>query len=229
MKIEVWSDIMCPFCYIGKRNFETALAQIPYKDDIKVIWRGFQLDENLSKDEPISTIEYLKTRINITEEQIEQMFSRLNEKGKAVGIEFNQKIAKTINTGDAHRLIAFAQSKDKGSEAKEALFKAYFTDGKNIADYDTLAEIGAEIGLNKTEVSEMLNSDAFVFDVASDILDARGLQISSVPFFAIDRMYALSGAQSVEYFTSAIKQAYEKHYVTSEDSSADSCGIEGNC
>lgn len=229
MKIEVWSDIMCPFCYIGKRSFETALAQIPYKEDIKVIWRGFQLDENLSKDEPISTIEYLKTRKNITEEQIEQMFSRLNEMGKAVGIEFNQKTAKTVNTGDAHRLIAFAQTKDKGSEAKEALFKAYFTDGKNIADYDTLAEIGAEIGLNKTEVSEMLNSDAFVFDVASDILDARGLQISSVPFFAIDRMYALSGAQSVEYFTSAITQAYEKHYLTNEDSTTDACEIDGNC
>ena len=133
MKIEVWSDIMCPFCYIGKRSFETALAQIPYKEDIKVIWRGFQLDENLSKDEPISTIEYLKTRKNITEEQIEQMFSRLNEMGKAVGIEFNQENAKTINTGDAHRLIAFAQTKEKGTEAKEALFKAYFTDGKNIA------------------------------------------------------------------------------------------------
>ena len=229
MKIEVWSDIMCPFCYIGKKNFETALSQIPYKDDINVIWRGFQLDENLSKDEPISTVEYLKTRKNISEEQIKEMFSRLDEMGKAVGINFNQENAKTVNTGNAHRLIAFAQTKGKGSEAKEALFKAYFTDAKNIADYDVLAEIGSEIGLNKTEVSEMLNSDAFVFDVASDILDARGLQIASVPFFAIDRKYALSGAQSVEYFKSAITQAYEKHYLTNDDSTADACGIDGNC
>ena len=229
MKIEVWSDIMCPFCYIGKKNFETALSQIPYKDDINVIWRGFQLDENLSKDEPISTVEYLKTRKNISEEQIKEMFSRLDEMGKAVGINFNQENAKTVNTGNAHRLIAFAQTKGKGSEAKEALFKAYFTDAKNIADYDVLAEIGSEIGLNKTEVSEMLNSDAFVFDVASDILDARGLQIASVPFFAIDRKYALSGAQSVEYFKSAITQAYEKHYLTNDDFTADACGIDGNC
>ena len=229
MKIEVWSDIMCPFCYIGKRNFETALAQIPFKDDIKVIWRGFQLDENLSKDQPISTIDYLKSRKNISEEQIELLFSRLKEMGKEVGIQFNQENAKTVNTGDAHRLIAFAQTKDKGSEAKEVLFKAYFTDAKNIADYDTLAEIGTEIGLNKAEVLEMLNSDAFVFDVASDILDARNLQISSVPFFAIDRMYALSGAQSVEYFSSAITQAYEKHYVSNQDSSTDTCEVGGNC
>ena len=229
MKIEVWSDVMCPFCYIGKKNFEEALAQIPYKDDINVIWRGFQLDENLSKDEPISTIEYLKSRKGIAEEQIQQMFSRLNVMGKEIGIEFNQENAKTVNTGNAHRLIAFAQTKGKGFLAKEALFKAYFTDAKNVADFDVLAQIGEEIGLNKTEVAEMLNSDAFVFDVASDILDARNLQITSVPFFAIDRKYALSGAQSVEYFKSAITQAYEKHYLNNDQSSSETCAVDGNC
>jgi len=229
MKIEIWSDIMCPFCYIGKKNFEKALAEIPYKNDIKVVWHSFQLDENLSKDEPISTIEYLKTRKNISEEQINEMFTRLNTMGAESGIVFNQENAQVVNTGDAHRLIAFAQTKDKGSEAKEALLKAYFTEGKNVADFNILAELGAEIGLNKTEVLEMLNSDAFVFDVASDILDARGLGITSVPFFAIDRMYAISGGHSVDYFKSAITQAYEKHYGNDNGASASACDVDGNC
>lgn len=229
MKIEIWSDIMCPFCYIGKKNFEKALSEIPYKNDIQVIWRSFQLDDNLSKKESISTIEYLKSRKNIEENQIEEMFSRLNVMGKEAGIDFHQDTAKVVNTGDAHRLIAFAHTKGKGTEAKEALLYAYFTAGENVADYDALAIIGEKIGLVKTEVLEMLNSDAFVFEVAGDILDARALGVSSVPFFAIDRKYALSGAQSVEYFMSAITQAYEKHYITEDDSTVDTCGIDGNC
>ena len=226
MKIEIWSDVMCPFCYIGKKNFETALEQIPYKDNIEVIWKSYQLDSDLSKIEPTEAKEYFEKK-GYSLEQVEASKARLNEMGAVYGITFNQGNI-MINTGDAHRLIQFAQTKGLGSEAEEALFKAYFTDNKNVADFDTLAEIATTIGLNKTEVSEMLNSDAFVFDVASDVLDARNIGVTGVPFFVIDRKYALSGAQPVEYFVSALTQAYEKDHLTAASDEGASCDVDGN-
>lgn len=229
MKIEIWSDVMCPFCYIGKKHFEQALEKIPYKNNIQVEWKSFQLDQDLSKDEPMDTMSYLTTRKGINAEQLAGMNARLNEMGTAAGITFNQDQAKVVNTSDAHRVIHFAQTQGKANEAEEALFKAYFTDGKNVADYDVLAEIGEEIGLNKTEVKAMLDSDAYVFDVASDVLDARNIGVSGVPFFVIDRKYALSGAQPVAYFVSALTQAYEKDHLNNQGTEGDSCTVDGNC
>lgn len=226
MKIEIWSDVMCPFCYIGKKNFETALAQIPYKDKIQVIWKSYQLDSDLSKVEPINPKEYFDKK-GFSEEQIKQSKIRLNEMGAPFGITFNEGNI-MINTGEAHRLIQFAQTKGLASEAEEALFKAYFTDNKNVADFDTLATIAEEIGLNKTETLEMLNSDAFVFDVASDVLDGRNIGVTGVPFFVVDRKYALSGAQPVEYFVSALTQAYEKDHLDAFSHNGDACDIDGN-
>ena len=227
MKIEIWSDVMCPFCYVGKKHFEAALEQIPYKDNIKVEWKSFQLDQDLSKVEPIDAKDYFAKK-GYAEDQVAGMKVRLQEMGNAAGIQFNEGNI-MINTGEAHRLIQFAQSKGLGNEAEEALFKAYFTDNKNVADYDTLVEIGTEIGLNKTEVSEMLQSDAFVFEVASDILDGRNIGVTGVPFFVIDRKYALNGAQPVEYFVSALTQAYEKDHLSNEADNGASCDVDGNC
>lgn len=226
MKIEIWSDVMCPFCYIGKKNFETALAQIPYNDKIQVFWKSYQLDADLSKTEPTEAKDYFEKR-GYSLEQVEASKSRLNELGEAYGISFNEGNI-MINTGDAHRLIQFAQTKGLASEAEEALFKAYFTENKNVADYETLAEIGSEIGLNKTETLEMLNSDAFVFEVASDVLDARNIGVTGVPFFVIDRKYALSGAQPVEYFVSALTQAYEKDHFDASANDGTACDVDGN-
>lgn len=227
MKIEIWSDVMCPFCYIGKKHFEQALEQIPYKNQIKVEWKSFQLDQDLSKAEPIDAKDYFAKK-GYAQEQVEGMKVRLQEMGNAAGITFNEGNI-MINTGDAHRLIQFAQSKGLGSEAEEALFKAYFTDNKNVADFDTLEEIGEEIGLNKTEVSQMLQSDAFVFEVASDILDGRNIGVTGVPFFVIDRKYALNGAQPVEYFVSALTQAFEKDHLNTSSNDGASCDVNGEC
>ncbi|MDM1071827.1 DsbA family oxidoreductase [Empedobacter brevis] len=228
MKIEIWSDVMCPFCYIGKKHFEQALEQISYKENIEVEWKSFQLNPDLSKTEITSVNDYLIQAKGISEEQVIAMNNQLAEMGKTVGIDFQQQHSKVINTGDAHRLIHFAQAKGQGSEAEEILFKAYFTEGKNIADTETLAELGEEIGLNKTEILDMLNSDENVFEVASDILDARNIGVSGVPFFVIDRKYAISGAQAVEYFVSALTQAYEKDHLKDAENGA-SCDVEGNC
>lgn len=228
MKIEIWSDIACPFCYIGKKNFEAALAQIPYSDKITVNWKSFQLDQNLSKTEPVDIMEYFKTNKGISEEQYLGMKAQLTEMGTAAGITFNEENV-MINTGDAHRLIQFAKTKGKANEVEEALFYAYFTENRNIADFDTLGTIAEEIGLNKLETIEMLHSDAFVFDVASDVLEARGIGVTSVPFFVIDRKYALKGAQQVEYFVSALTQAYEKDHLSNEADNGASCDVDGNC
>ena len=228
MKIEIWSDIMCPFCYIGKKHFEQALEQIPYKDKIEIEWKSFQLNPDLSKTEITTVNDYLVEAKGISEEQVSAMHNQLAEMGKAVGVDFQQQNSKVVNTGDAHRLIHLAQTNGKGSEAEERLFKAYFTEGKNVADYEVLAELGEDIGLSKTEVLEMLNSDANVFEVASDILDARNIGVSGVPFFVIDRKYALSGAQPVEYFVSALTQAYEKDHLDQPQNGA-SCDVDGNC
>ena len=228
MKIEIWSDVMCPFCYIGKKHFEQALEQISYKENIEVEWKSFQLNPDLSKTEITSVNDYLIQAKGISEEQVIAMNNQLAEMGKTVGIDFQQQHSKVINTGDAHRLIHFAQAKGQGSEAEERLFKAYFTEGKNIADTETLAELGEEIGLNKTEILDMLNSDENVFEVASDILDARNIGVSGVPFFVIDRKYAISGAQPVEYFVSALTQAYEKDHLKDAENGA-SCDVGGNC
>lgn len=225
MKIEIWSDVMCPFCYIGKKNFELALEQIPYKDKIQVIWKSYQLDSDLSKEEPADAKAYFDKK-GISEEQLAASKIRLNEMGAAVGVTFNEGNI-MINTGDAHRLIQFAQTKGLGSEAEEALFQAYFTANQNVADYAVLAEVGEEIGLVKAEVLAMLDSDAFVFDVASDVLDGRNIGVTGVPFFVIDRKYALSGAQPVEYFVSALTQAYEKDHLPNQ-AQGDACGIDGN-
>ncbi len=228
MKIEIWSDVMCPFCYIGKKHLEQALEQIPYQDKIQVEWKSFQLNPDLSKTETMSMEEYLVNSKGISNEQVEAMNNQLTEMGKTVGINFDLQNSKIINTGDAHRLIHFAHSKGKAAEAEERLFKAYCTEGKNVADYEVLAELGEEIGLNKTEVTEMLNSDAYVFEVASDVLDARNIGVASVPFFVLDRKYSISGAQPVEYFISALTQAYEKDHLSTPTSGA-SCDIDGNC
>ena len=153
MKIEIWSDVMCPFCYIGKKHFEQALTQIPYQDKIEVEWKSYQLNPDLSKTEITSVDEYLIQAKGISQEQVSAMHNQLAEMGKPVGIDFQQQNSKVVNTGDAHRLIHFAQANGKGSEAEERLFKAYFTEGKNVADYEVLAELAEEIGLNKLVIT----------------------------------------------------------------------------
>ena len=229
MKIEIWSDVMCPFCYIGKKHFEQALDKIPYKNNIEIEWKSFQLNPDLPKNEITSVEEYLVKAKGISEEQVAAMNNQLAELGKSVGIDFQQQNSKVVNTGDAHRLIHFAQANGKGSEIEEQLFEAYFTEGKNVADHEVLATIGEKIGLNKTEILEMLNSDAYVFDVASDILDARNIGVSGVPFFVIDRKYSISGAQPVDYFVSALTQAFEKDHANNSSPNNASCDVDGNC
>ena len=212
MKIEIWSDIMCPFCYIGKRHFEVAKAQVAFRDEIEVVWKSFQLDPTLPTETNGETVEdYLIKRKGMTKEQTQGMLQQITERGKAVGITFNQEKSIPVNTFQAHRLIHFAQENGLASQMEEALFKAYFTNAKNIGNLEVLAELAVSIGLDKNETLEYLVSDKGADAVRADITEAQKLSVGGVPFFVIDRTYAISGAQPVSTIAQTLRQAYAEN------------------
>lgn len=231
MKIEIWSDIMCPFCYIGKKHFEEAVEHLPFKNNINIIWKSFQLDPTLEQgNNTISATEYLMTRKGISKQYVEQMLSDISNRGAEVGIEFNQDISKVTNTFLAHRLIQFAQSKGKANEIEERLFKAHFTLGENVGEINTLLNISEEIGLDRNEVEQVLNSNQYSNEVESDIIEAQKLGIRGVPFFVIDRKYGISGAQPVELFKETLEKAYEEGSLKFEmqnTTNSNSCDADG--
>lgn len=231
MKVEIWSDVMCPFCYVGKKNFENALVQLPFADKIEVEWKSFQLDPDLPVEGlDMSTKDYLAQRKGMPAAQIQGMMDNLQQAGNAVGIDFKQDQSIPVNTIRAHRLIHFAQAQGKGNEAEEALFLAHFTNGKNVGDIEVLVAIAQEIGLNAEEARTFLISDAQLEEVNADIAEARTLGVSGVPFFVLDRKYGVSGAQPTEAFVEALTQAYQESQPKFEmkgGSDAGACGPEG--
>ncbi|MGC4034416.1 MAG: DsbA family oxidoreductase [Chitinophagaceae bacterium] len=234
MKIDIWSDIMCPFCYIGKRKLETALNDFSGKEHVEIIWHSFQLDPYIAHQPGKDLYSYLSERKGISIEHSMQLHDQLAESARQNGLEYNFDKAVIANSFDAHRLIQLAKTYNLGDAAEERIFRAYFTEGKNISDSLTLAELGVEIGLDKDEVIQMLNSDAFSKEVKNDITRATEFGIRGVPFFILNGKYAISGAQPVETFQSAIRLSYsewEKENglieVTGENKSV--CSTEGNC
>jgi predicted DsbA family dithiol-disulfide isomerase len=210
MKIEIWSDVMCPFCYIGKRRFETALDKFKYKDEVEIIWKSFQLNPQMKTDPGKSINQYLADIKDWPLEQAESMNERVTQMAKAEGLHYDFDNAIVANSFDAHRLIQFAKSHRKGAEAEERLFKAYFSEGKNTADLSTLTQLGTEIGLNKYELEKMLAGNEFAKEVQNDIREAQQLNINAVPFFVIDRKYGISGAQQTETFLEALNKSKEE-------------------
>lgn len=208
MQVEIWSDIMCPFCYIGKRKFETALSQFDGHDDVEVIWKSFQLDPNQPTLPDKSIYEYLSERKGMSVEQAHQMIGQITMRAEQVGLTFNFDTAVTANSFDAHRLLHLAQEAGKQDETKEALLSAYFTEGKNIADAGTLTQIGEKVGLDAGRVNAMLQSDEYTDDVQHDIYESRQLGVQGVPFFVLNRKYAVSGAQESDTFLGALQTAH---------------------
>ncbi len=231
MKVEIWSDVMCPFCFVGKKHFESALEQLPFKDNIQVEWKSYQLDPTLPVEGAnMSTKEYLVNRKGMPMEQIEGMLAHLQQAGSAVGIDFRQDIAVPVNTFRAHRLSHFAQKAGKGNEMEEALFLAHFTEGKNVGDIEVLATLAETIGLNKAEVKAFLETEEQTDEVQKDIQEAQAIGVSGVPFFVLDRKYGVSGAQPVEAFVEALTQAYQEskpQFEMKGNQDAGACGPEG--
>ncbi len=211
MKVEIWSDVMCPFCYIGKRKFEKALEQFPQKNDIEIVWKSFQLDPTTVTDPNLNTIEHLAHKKGWSKEQANETIAHVTGIAKQVDLSFHFDKAVVANSFDAHRLSHLAKKYGKQNELEEKLFSAYFTEGKNTADHDSLLQIGIEIGLDKTEVSELLKSNQYAEEVEQDIYESQQVGVRGVPFFVLDRKYAVSGAQESSTFLQALTKSYEEH------------------
>jgi predicted DsbA family dithiol-disulfide isomerase len=207
MEVKIWSDVRCPFCYIGKRKFEAALEQLQEKDKVKITWKSFQLDPTLETRADVNSIDYFVEAKGVSKEQARQMFSGATQMAKEVGLNFNLEDSVLANSFRAHKLIQMAKSKDLGDEIEEALFKAHFEDAKNIDNPEDLVEIAASIGMNAAEVKQMLESDDFDYEVKQDEMEARNIGVTGVPFFVFDDRYAVSGAQPTEAFLQTLEKA----------------------
>ncbi|MUT67943.1 DsbA family oxidoreductase [Paenibacillus sp. NEAU-GSW1] len=210
MKIEVWSDFACPFCYIGKRRLEGALEQFAHRDDIEVEFRSFELDPNAKRDVDYDVNDMLANKYGMTREQAQANNRQLTEQARTLGLDYHMDEIKLTNTFDAHRLTHLAAKYGKREAMAERLLKAYFTDSKHLGDQETLADLAAEVGLDRAEALKALQSEDFSQEVRADEQEASQIGVRGVPFFVIDRKYAVSGAQPSEVFLQAISQAYQE-------------------
>jgi predicted DsbA family dithiol-disulfide isomerase len=210
MKVEIWSDVMCPFCYIGKRKFEHALKEFGGEDEVKVEWKSFQLNPAMKTVAGKNINQYLAEIKGWTIEQAKEMNERVSAMAREVGLNYDFDKAVVANSFDAHRLIQFAKKNHKGDLAEEALFKAYFIDGKNTADHETLLQLGKEIGLDETELKKLLSGTDFANEVRADMEEANEIGVRGVPFFVFDRKYAVSGAQPSEVFLKTMQKVSEE-------------------
>ena len=210
MKLEIWSDIACPWCYVGKRRFERALASFPERDSVEVIWRSFELDPNAPAVQRESSTELLARKYRLPLERAAEMNANMTAQGAKEGIEFDFDRVRMGNTFDAHRLIHFAASHGQRGEMVERLFRAYFTEGAALGDRDVLVGLAADVGLDGDAARAQLGSGAFAEAVRADEARARAFGITGVPFFAIDERYGISGAQAPEVILGALQQAWSE-------------------
>jgi predicted DsbA family dithiol-disulfide isomerase len=235
MKVEIWSDYMCPFCYIGKRKFEAALDRFSNKKDIEVVYRSFELDPDSKRDASHDVHEMLASKYGMSRERAESMNRDVTAQAQAVGLAYHFDTMILTNTFDAHRLSHFAARYGKMHEMTEALLKAYFTDSKHIGDHETLAALAAEVGLDQAEAAGMLGGDEFTSEVRADEQEAVNLGVRGVPFFVINRKYAVSGAQPSEVFLDALQKAWDEDrpltVLNGSDSSStvDEACVDGVC
>ncbi len=200
MKVEIWSDVMCPFCYIGKRRFEQALALFPGRDAVTIEWKSFQLDPDAKTIPDKSVNEYLAERKGWSLDYTRRVQAQVTAMAKEAGLVYDFDKAVVANSFDAHRLSHLAKRHGRQDAMEERLFQAYFTEGKNTADHETLTALAAEIGLDEAEVRSMLAGNAYADAVENDIFEARQVGARGVPFFVFDERYAVSGAQPTELF-----------------------------
>lgn len=234
MKIEIWSDIACPFCYIGKRNFETALAQFTDKENIEVEWKSFQLDPSAPEVAVENQEDYLVKRKGMSREQVQSMLANVTKMARQSGLEYHLDKTVMVNTQKAHQLIQFAKTKNLGDAMEERLFKAYFTEGKNLADVEVLSQIGKEIGLDEDELKTAFSDDQYRYQMKQDIQEAQNIGIRGVPFFVFDRKYGISGAQPPLAFLETLKKSFAEWRKANPEIKLDvtqgqSCTIDGVC
>ncbi len=206
MRIEVWSDYVCPFCYIGKRNLELALKQTGMDQEVEVIFKSFELDPNSKKQYDKNINQLMAAKYRMTLEQAIKANNRIIRAAKEVGLEYNFDNLKPTNTFDAHRLSHLAESKGKLNEFTEIMMHGYFTESLNISDFEVLLSIAEKIGLDREEAAAVLKSSEYTEDVRKEESDAYNRNIGGVPYFLFDGKDAISGAQPVETLVQIIKR-----------------------
>ncbi len=208
MQVEIWSDVICPWCFIGKRRFELALAEFEHKENVQVIWRSFELDPKSPAIYPESLEEMLSRKYNVSLQQASAMNFRVTALAKEVGLDYHLSAARPGNTFDAHRLLHFAASKQMGGQAIERLMQAYFSESLAVGDRTALAQIAPGFGIAESHALTLLQSETFGSEVRADEARAAELGISGVPFFVFDGKTGVSGAQPVALFAEALQQAW---------------------
>jgi len=206
MKIEIWSDIACPFCYIGKRHLEHALSKFNSTINFDIEWKSYQLQPDLQITEAKGLDVYLAEIKGWSLSQAQEMNQQVSQMAKACGLNYQLNKAIVANTLKAHQLIQLAKTKLMGDAAEEALFKAYFTEGKDLNDENELCRIAESIGISSHEMAAVFKNQAYVDEVKREQFEAQQLQVRGVPFFLFNDQYAISGAQPVETFESVIQQ-----------------------
>lgn len=208
MQVEIWSDVVCPYCYVGKRRFEAALAAFAHRDAVDVTWRSFELDAGAPRTTSGNLVDRLAEKYRITHEQAAEMNANVVAMAAAEGLEFRLEDARPGNTLDAHRLIHHAATHGRQGAAKERVLRAYFSEGRPIGEHDALAEVAVDLGLDADETREMLESDAYVDAVRRDELEGARYGIRGVPFFVVDQAFGVSGAQPTPVFTKLLERAW---------------------
>ena len=209
MKIEIWSDVMCPFCYIGKRKLEKALEQFEGKKKVEVTWKSYQLNPHIEYQEGVDVYTYLAEVKGKSREWAEEMHANVSNMANEVGLNYDFDKVKIANSFDAHRVIQLAKTHNLTNEVEERFFKAYFTEGAIMSDHKTLLRLGVEAGLNEAEVQGVLGSDKFALDVKADVAEAQQIGVRGVPFFVFNRRYAISGAQDTAVFLETLRRSLE--------------------
>ncbi|WP_203567598.1 DsbA family oxidoreductase [Aestuariimicrobium ganziense] len=210
MRIDIWSDVACPWCWIGKRRFEAALTDFEHADQVEVAWHSYQLDPTLPERHDGSELDYLVTRKGASAEQITAMFAHVTEQGRTVGAEFDFDKVVVANSATAHRLLQLAKREGKGDDLYERLFAAHFRDGDDIGDHDTLVGHAEAVGIDADAARDALSSDDLAQAVADDIATARQIGVQGVPFFVLDERYGVSGAQPTEVFGQVLDEVWRE-------------------
>ncbi|AWB43807.1 protein-disulfide isomerase [Paenibacillus sp. CAA11] len=232
MKIEIWSDFMCPFCYIGKRRFEQALSGFEHKEEVEVVLRSFELDPEAPHTTDHDVHEAIAVKYGMSREQARENSLRITAQAAEVGLDYNMDSMVLTNSFDAHRLVHFAAEYGKMNEMAERLFQAVFTRAESIGDREALASMAAEVGLSAAEAAEALRSGRYEAEVRKDESDGERLGIRGVPFFVINHKYGISGAQPEQAFREALLKIWEEEHpltlLNQEDMDPGSC-VDGVC
>ena len=216
MDIHIWSDIVCPWCYLGKRRFEHALALFDHRDEVRITHRSFQLDPTRPRHETMNRRAMLRSKYQLSEAQVQEMDTRMEGLAEIEGLEYHLGDAGlTGNTLDAHQLLQLGKARGIQDAVVERLYRAYFTEQRSVFERDSLVALAGEAGLDQAEATDVLERDIFVDAVAADFREARALGVNGVPFFVLDGRYGVSGAQAADVFGEALTRAWHERVTAS--------------